>query len=213
MISIVLLEDDNRFLSLIKKIIRSYGYTIDASFNTTSSFLNYIKNANKLPDIAILDLELPDKSGIEAIREIKHKLDRFSVLMLTSFDDENKVFEALREGASGYILKKDVVKKLKYALEDINQGGIVIEPILANKFLNYFKSFKTSSIKKIEISEEEKDILTFLVKGFTYGEIAGFLNKKTRNVKYILSKIYKKLNVTTKVEAISKAIRNGLVDI
>jgi len=213
MISIVILEDDTRFLTILKKTIRRYGHTVDASFNNVNDFVRYINTTKKYPDICLLDLELPDKSGIDAVKEISNYLDIFNVLILTSFSDENKVFEALQAGASGYILKKELNLKLKDSIMDINNGGIVIEPILANRFLNYFKSFKTTQVPKISLSLEEKDILTFLVQGFTYKEIADIVSKTPRNIKYTLSKIYKKLNVKTKVEAVSEAVKKGLVNL
>ena len=211
MISVVILEDDVHFLRILKKMVIKYGYQIDATFNRSADFIDYIKRTKKYPDISLLDLELPDKSGIEAVKEIKDYLDIFNVLILTSFSNEDKVFEALQAGASGYILKRDLNLKLKDSILDIYNGGIVIEPILANRFLNYFKTFETNQKPKIILSEAEHDILTFLVKGFTYKEIANLVEKTPRNIKYTLSKIYKKLNVKTKVEAISEAIRNGIV--
>jgi DNA-binding NarL/FixJ family response regulator len=217
MSSLVIVEDDKRFSVVLRKMLQQYGYTIDAYFYCANDFLDYINSTTKYPDLCLFDLELPDKSGLEIVKEIQDFLPLFNVLILTSFSDEDKVFEAIKAGASGYILKKELSYKLNDSIIEVINGGIVIEPILANKFLNYFKTFETitSEENKTEIVLEidEEEVLLYLIQGFTYKEIALFTEKTARNVKYMLSKIYKKLGVKSKVEAISKAIKLGLVKI
>ena len=221
MSSLVIVEDDKRFSVVLRKMLQQYGFTIDAFFYNANDFLKYIRKTNKYPDLCLFDLELPDKSGVEIVHEIQDYLEIFPVLILTSFSDENKVFEAIKSGASGYILKKELSLKLKDSITEAINGGVVIEPILATKFFNYFKTFetiKTNEINKnntsgVNLQTEEKELLEFLIKGFTYKEIASFTDKTPRNVKYILTKIYKKLGVKSKVKAISEAIRLGLVNI
>lgn len=213
--SLVIVEDDKRFSVVLRKMLQQYGFTIDAFFYNATDFINYIKQTDKYPDLCLFDLELPDKSGVEIVKEIQSYLGLFSVLILTSFNDEDKVFEAIKNGASGYILKKELSLKLKDSIIEAINGGIVIEPILANKFFNYFKSFQTlkENTNEVILKEEEEELLKYLIQGFTYKEIASFTDKTPRNVKYILSKIYKKLGVKSKVEAISESIKLGLVKI
>ena len=215
--SLVIVEDDKRFSVVLRKMVQQYGYTVKAYFYNATDFLKYIKTTDEYPDLCLFDLELPDKSGLEIISEIRDLLNNFSVLILTSFSDEDKVFEAIKLGAGGYILKNELSYKLKDSLFEVMNGGIVIEPILANRFLNYFKTFQTLGKPKDndipKITDEEKDILFYLIQGFTYKEIASFTRRTPRNVKYVLSKIYKKLNVKSKVEAIAEAIKLGLVNL
>jgi len=217
MSSLVIVEDDKRFSVVLRKMLQQYGHTIDAFFYCADDFLKYIRSTTLYPDLCIFDLELPDKSGVEIVMEIQKYLTSFNVLILTSFSDEDKVFEAIKAGASGYILKDELPYKLKDSITEVINGGIVIEPILANKFFNYFKTFETIKNEvdnnNIFLEEKETDVLQYLIKGFTYKEIASFTDKTPRNIKYMLSKIYKKLGAKSKVEAISEAIKLGLVDI
>ena len=215
MASIIIVEDDKRFSVVLRKILQQNGHTVNAFFYNAGDFLNYIKSTDIYPDLCIFDLELPDKSGLDIIKEIDDYLDLFTILILTSFSDEDKVFEAIKFGASGYILKQELGYKLKDSIEEVLNGGIVIEPILANKFFNYFKTFETlkKDKKNLDFNEDEKDVLLFLIQGFTYKEIASFTQRTPRNIKYMLSKIYKKLGVKSKVEAIAEAIKKGIVEI
>ena len=216
MASIVIVEDDKRFSVVLRKMLQQQGHTVNAFFYSANEFLEYIEKVDRFPDLCIFDLELPDKSGLEIVSEIRDYLEAFTVLILTSFSDEDKVFEAIKLGASGYILKQELGYKLKDSINEVLNGGIVIEPVLANKFFNYFKTFKTLAEPqrdKVDLSEEEKDVLLFLIQGFTYKEIASFTKRTPRNVKYVLSKIYKKMGVKSKVEAISEAIKSGIVEI
>jgi len=212
--SLVIVEDDKRFSVVLRKMLQQYGFSIDAFFYNANDFLEYINKTDKYPDLCLFDLELPDKSGVEIIKEIQDYLSFFNVLILTSFSDEDKVFEAIKNGASGYILKQELALKLKDSIIEAINGGIVIEPILANKFFHYFQTFKTINNKSdINLAVNENELLEYLIKGFTYKEIAEFTNKTPRNVKYTLTKIYKKLGVKSKVEAISEAIKLGLLEI
>jgi len=212
--SLVIVEDDKRFSIVLRKMLQQYGFSIDAFFYNANDFLEYIKKTKKYPDLCLFDLELPDKSGVQIIKEIQDYLSFFNVLILTSFSDEDKVFEAIKSGASGYILKRDLPLKLKDSVIEAIDGGVVIEPILANKFFHYFQTFKTTNSQtNIDLTIDENELLQYLIKGFTYKEIAKFTNKTPRNVKYTLTKIYKKLGVKSKVEAISEAIKLGLLDI
>ncbi len=213
MCSIIIVEDDIKFLSILCKLLNKSGFTVLETFNNGTDFLNYINKAESYPDLCIFDLELPDLSGLEIIKNIQTLLNNFVVLILTSFSNEDVVFEAVKYGSSGYILKKDLVLKLKDTITEVLNGGIVIEPILARKFLNYFKTFKTTLKENVKLSEDEKDILIYLVKGFTYNEIANFTNKTPRNIKYTLSQIYKKLNTKSRVEAVAEAVRLGVIEI
>ena len=215
MSSLVIVEDDKRFSVVLRKMLQQYGHSIEAFFYCANDFLEYIKKTSHYPELCIFDLELPDKSGVEIVNEIHEYLDYFNVLILTSFSDEDKVFEAIKAGASGYILKQELPYKLENAIKEVIDGGVVIEPILANKFINYFKTFKTINQKKTDIvlEESENEVLLYLIQGFTYKEIASFTDRTPRNIKYMLSKIYKKLGVKSKVEAIAEAIKLGLVEI
>ncbi len=211
--NIIFVEDDPGLSTILKKLLEKSGFNIITSFCDGESFLEYFKTLITYPSIFLFDLELPGISGLDIIKQIAPFQKDFNMLILTSFSDENRVFEAIKGGASGYILKKDISLKLKDTLIEIDDGGIVIEPILAKRFLNYFKTFKTPIKTDVDLSDDELDLLCYLVKGFTYQEIADLTTRTHRSVKYTLSNIYKKLNVKSRVEAVSEAIRLGIISI
>ncbi|MBN2694906.1 response regulator transcription factor [bacterium] len=210
---IIFVEDDPRFATILKKLLEKSGFEILNNFSDGESFLKHFETLSIYPSIFLFDLELPGISGLDIIRKIAPFQKDFNMLILTSFSDENRVFDAIKSGASGYILKKDISLKLKDTLLEVEEGGIVIEPILAKRFLNYFKTFKTLSKVELDLSEDELDLLYYLVKGFTYQEIADMTKRTHRNVKYTLSNIYKKLNVKSRVEAVSESVRLGVISI
>lgn len=213
MIKVAIVEDDQHFLKLLCKLLTRYGFEVVATFPCSTPFVDYIQEIDNYPDICIFDLELPDFSGVELVNRIRNFLEYTNVLILTSFKNEDMVFEALKMGASGYILKTELTKKLKSSIEEVQNGGIVIEPILANRFLNYFRSFQTPVKEDVGLNQTQEEMLFYLVKGFTYKEIAGLVDRTPRNVKYVLSQIYKKLNVKSRVEAVKAAIQKGIVEI
>ena len=155
------------------------------------------------PDIVVMDINLPGMNGIECLRKIKKDCPHSQFIMFTIYEDDEHLFDALEAGASGYILKKASQQKILDSLEELYNGGAPMSTSIARKVINRFKKPETNDF--LNITEREKEILTLLGKGLLYKEIAEQLNITTGTVKQHLHKIYEKLHVQNRTEAINKA--------
>ena len=174
------------------------------------------------PDVLLLDLGLPRMSGIDVTREVKAKWPSVEILIFTIFDEENKVLEAIKAGASGYMLKGTPADKIVEALRDVRAGGTVIQPNLARNLLKHFRATPEAAAAPPRpsnepaprpLSEREKEILQLIAKGISNNEAAGILNLSKATIRTHLEHIYQKLEVTNRVEAVTEGIRKGLIDV
>jgi len=163
--------------------------------------------------VVLMDLELPGKSGIETTRELKARRVAADVLVLTSFEDEDHVFEAMRAGASGYVVKGASAQKLTAAIRDVDEGGTVIEPRLARRFWQYFKGVQAPPQPASILSPLESEILFAVAKGLSNEEVGSVVHLDRRTVRTHLGHIYDKLGVTGHVAAVVEALRRGLVEL
>lgn len=154
------------------------------------------------PDIVVMDINLPGMSGIECIRRIKKDCPDTQFMMFTIYEDDEHLFDALEAGASGYVLKKASQQKILDSLEELHKGGAPMSTTIARKVINRFKKPETSDL--LPVTDREKEILTLLSKGLLYKEIAEQLRITTGTVKQHLHKIYEKLHVQNRTEAILK---------
>jgi DNA-binding NarL/FixJ family response regulator len=164
------------------------------------------------PRVVLMDLELPGVSGVETTRALKELLV-VEVLVLTSFEDEQHVFDAMRAGASGYVVKGVSTQKLAEAIIEVEQGGTVIEPRLARRFWEYFKGVQEPFKAGVELSEVEREILSVIARGLSNEEAGRIVNLDRRTVRTHLGHIYAKLGVRSHVEAVVKALKLGLIEI
>ena len=157
------------------------------------------------PDIVIMDINLPGMNGIECIRQIKDKTPATQFMMLTVYENDEKVFEALKAGASGYLLKNTGLLQLAESLKELHEGGSPMSANIARKLVNIFQDApkETSAIEVL--SKRENEILHLLAKGLLYKEIADQLQISTNTVRQHIHKIYEKLHVQNRTEAINKA--------
>ena len=157
------------------------------------------------PDIVIMDINLPGMSGIECISRIKEKCPDTQFMMFTIYEDDDKVFEALKAGAHGYLLKKTPKEKLLEALEELHNGGSPMTTNIARKVIEAFEK-KDQLPKELNIlTAKEKQILDLLAKGYLYKEIATQLHSTRNTIKQHIHHIYEKLHVQNRTEAINKA--------
>ena len=164
------------------------------------------------PDVVIMDIDLPGTNGIDAVNTIHEKFPGIRVLMQTVFDDNDKIFAAIRAGASGYILKKAAPAKIIEAIRETHNGGAPMTPSIAEKVLNMFRSqTQQTQAEKIDLSEREKEILSLLVKGRSYKMIAADCFISIDTVNSHIKNIYEKLHVHSKSEAVVKAINQKLI--
>lgn len=203
MISICIVEDTIDILQGLECIIRK-----NPSFKLLKSFTNAEEAIKEIPtlepDIVLTDINLPQKSGIECMREIKENCPDIQFIMFTIYEDSDQVFEALKAGASGYILKNTQPEKIVESLLELNEGGSPMSPKIARKVLNSFNVEPKKNKFNDLLTKKEIEILEQLSKGYLYKEIAEKEHISISTVKTHLNHIYQKLQVQNRTEAINK---------
>lgn len=163
-------------------------------------------------ELLLLDLGLPDGSGIELLRELSAARPEIPVLVLTIFDDDEHLFEALRAGAVGYLLKDELVDRLPAALDELHGGGAPMSPAIARRVLRSFAA-PAADAERLErvLTERERAVVELLAVGATYNEIARGLSISANTVRSHIRSLYEKLHVSSRTEAAMKATRLGLL--
>jgi DNA-binding NarL/FixJ family response regulator len=168
------------------------------------------------PDVVLLDLELPGIDGIEVTRRVKRAGLRTEVLILTSFDNETKVYEAIQAGASGYLVKRVGPDKIRSGIKEVMEGGTVLEALIAKRFWNYFQSVQARPARAEnpwDLSPVEFEILRYVAKGLSNAEVGQVMTIERRTVRTHLSHLYKKMGVNSHVEAVVMALKAGVVEL
>lgn len=173
-----------------------------------------------VPDVLLLDLGLPRMSGIDVTRELKATTPQVEILIFTIFDEEEKVLEAVKAGASGYLLKGTPADRIIEAIKEVHAGGTVIQPNLARRLLKHFRvgepptpSTPTAAAEPEgkKLSARETEILQLIAKGVSNNEAASLLSLSKATIRTHLEHIYRKLEVTNRVEAVTEGLRKGLI--
>jgi len=202
MIKVCIVEDNHITSDAITEIISSLqDYQLVGTYFNAEDYINnffFVK-----PEITLMDIDLPGMSGIEAVAKIKNSYPATKIIMLTNHDEKEILFNALRAGADGYLLKKDAMEKLADTLQSISEGGAAITPKIAKKMLDYFSPVTQQESMK-DLSEKERSILKYIVDGLLYKEIADQMNLSINSIKKYAGSIYEKLHVRTRSEAITK---------
>lgn len=202
-ISLVIVEDLAEVREGLKQFISlNPEFTILDTFQTAEEALYQLPRLN--PDIAIMDINLPGMSGIECIRQIKKKAPRTQFMMFTVYENDEKVFEALKAGASGYLLKNTGLFQLIEALKELYNGGSPMSANIARKLVTLFREEHTDAEPTRGLSKRENEILQLLSKGLLYKEIADQLGISVSTVRQHIHKIYEKLHVQNRTEALNK---------
>lgn len=157
------------------------------------------------PDIVIMDISLPGMNGIDCIKQVKSKTPRTQFMMFTVYENDEKVFEALKAGASGYLLKNTGLVHMIESLKELYEGGSPMSSNIARKLVTVFREQQKESTPVQVLSNRENEILQLLAKGLLYKEIADTLAISTGTVRQHIHKIYEKLHVQNRTEAINKA--------
>jgi DNA-binding NarL/FixJ family response regulator len=163
------------------------------------------------PDVILMDIDMPGTNGIDAAAIVKAVSPQTQVIMLTVFDNEDKIFNAIRNGASGYLLKHTPPSEIIDSIFDVNKGGSPMTANVARKVLQYFQSQPKAHKEDYNLSARELQIVKGLVSGYSYKAIAAELYISIDTVRSHIRRIYEKLHVNSKTEAVLKAINEGLV--
>ncbi|MCB0729887.1 MAG: response regulator transcription factor [Ignavibacteriae bacterium] len=212
MIKVVIVEDSNTIREGLKLLIDgTEGYHCEAAYSNCEDLLSSIKKLDV--DVILMDIDLPGISGIEGIREIKKYSNEILILILTVYDENDLIFEALCAGASGYLVKKTPPAKLLEAIKEAYDGGAPMTSNIARKVVDYFQNNKPvhEKVESIDLTPREKEVLSGLVSGSSYKAIADHLHISVETVRFHFRNIYKKLHVHSQSEAVVKAIKEGLV--
>jgi DNA-binding NarL/FixJ family response regulator len=223
-IRVLVVEDQPKILkNQLKLLDAAEEIAIVGTAMNGETALDEIPRCN--PDVILLDLGLPRMSGIEVTREVKARWPTVEILIFTIFDEEGKVLEAIKAGASGYLLKGAPADKIIEAIRDVRAGGTVIQPSLARDLLKHFRAGAEAPAPTAAaapaaaepamrpLSDREKEILQLIAKGISNSEAAGILNLSKATIRTHLEHIYQKLEVTNRVEAVTEGIRKGLIDV
>lgn len=206
----VIIFDDNASLrdSVAMLLQDNIDFTLAGAYSHCLDVIENIKDTT--PDVVIMDIDMPGMNGIEGVTLIRKNFPAVQVLMLTVFDDDEKVFAAIKAGAGGYILKNAEPKNLLQAISEVYYGGAPMTPGIARKVLHQFQTILPEEEKDYHLSIREKEVLALLVEGLSYKMIAGKLKITYDTVRAHMKKIYEKLHVASMTEAVAKAINQKL---
>ena len=205
---IAIYEDNNALRETLKLIIEfTPGYTCVGAFPHGNNIIQDLEETR--PDVVLMDIDMPIMDGIEAVAEGKLRFSKTRYLMLTIFDEDEKIFNAIKAGANGYLLKDEPIDKIKEAIDSLMNGeSAPLSPSIARKVLNLLTSTEQNFNKQEEntaneynLTEREKEILTLLIEGLEYKEIAQELKLSPNTIRNNVTKIYSKLHVTSRMQA------------
>ena len=208
----VAIFEDNRNLreSLFNLLETSDQFTCVGAFANCERVVENFEETQ--PDVILMDIELPLINGIEAVRMIREKYSDIKILMETIFEEDEKIFQSICNGAQGYILKSTPPEEILDAIKEIHNGGAPMSPIIASKVLRMFKfNLSGQSDSSFNLSSREKEILKCLVEGMSYKMIADSCFISADTVNGHIKNIYKKLQVHSKGEAVAKAIKGKII--
>ncbi|RKI51353.1 DNA-binding response regulator, partial [Corallococcus sp. AB049A] len=234
-IRVFVVEDQTKILKNQLRLFEGHP-DIDIVGTALSGEAALVEVEREQPDVLLLDLGLPRMSGIDVTREVKARFPKVEILIFTIFDEEDKVLEAVKAGASGYLLKGATVDKIVEAIKEVRAGGTVIQPNLARRLLRHFRvepdtapvpteplpvtesapaSDEASAHEPLlkPLSDREREILQLIAKGVSNSEAARLLSLSKATIRTHLEHIYRKLEVTNRVEAVTEGIRKGLISV
>jgi len=199
MIKTAIIEDQSRYRDLLRLILTGAD-NIQVLFEREHCRTIMDDVVKGMPDVLIMDIDLPGKSGIDAVIELKAVFPEIKILMLTVFEEDEKIFAAIKAGANGYLLKKDPPQKILDAIKELSEGKASMNGLIAKKVMEYFHKKKTPDVAEFNLTKREHEILELLIEGLSYKEIASkcFISPETMNSH--IKNIYQKLNVHSRAQ-------------
>ncbi len=207
MIKVTIVEDTDEIREGLAVLINgSDGFSCVGTYPSGEAALKGIPSS--MPDVVLMDIGLPGMSGIECVHRIKSGYPKIQCMMLTVYEDDERIFDSLIAGASGYILKKTPPAKLLEAILDVHKGGSPMSSQIARKVVQTFQKDGISIQDTENLTRREEEILSYLAKGFRYKEIADTLFISIETVRTHIRNIYEKLHVRSRTEAVLKYLNH-----
>jgi DNA-binding NarL/FixJ family response regulator len=209
-IKVAIIEDRREIRDGLGMLINgTEGYQLTGSFRSVEEALEKI--GHNLPTVVLSDIGLPGMSGIEGVRILKERHPDLMVLMLSVYDDDDRIFDALCAGANGYLLKKTPPARLIESLKEAVMGGAPMSPEVARRVVSLFRDFRPPERADYQLTPHETRLLKLLVEGHNYKTAALELGVSVNTISFHMKHIYEKLQVHSKSEAVAKALQNRLV--
>ena len=210
MIKLLLYEDNPQLREGLTMLIDgSEGFSVLAAYKNCNNVAAEVEAWK--PDVILMDIDMPGTNGIEGLKLIREKNDDVKVLMLTVFDDNRNVFEALKNGANGYVLKTTPPAKLLEFITEAASGGAPMTASIATQVLKMFSQVNAPKSEDYNLSDREKEVLQLLVDGYSYKMIASQMFIAIDTVRSHIKKIYEKLHVNSKSEAVARAFKDRIL--
>lgn len=186
------------------------GFKCSGSYQSMEEALDRMRW--DLPDVVLSDIGLPGMDGIQGIKIIKERFPNMLILMLTVYDDDERIFDALCAGANGYLLKRTAPMRLLDSLREAVEGGSPMSPEVATKVIRLFREFRPPEQADYDLTPHEIRLLKLLVEGHNYKTAAKELGSSINTIKFYIKRIYEKLQVHSKSEAVAKALKERLLE-
>ena len=203
MIKVAIVEDNRTTREGLETIVNLSGdFQCVCTCSTAEEALKVLpKHA---PDFVLMDIQLPNMSGVECVAQLKELLPRVNAIMVSVYEDPDRIFSALRAGASGYLLKRSTPEEILKAMREVQMGGGAMSGEIARKVIRYFRDQRTNHAEVEELTPREREVLELVVHGLANKEIADRLNLTVEAVRWHLKHIYQKLHVHSRTEAALK---------
>jgi len=205
-IAVSIVEDNDKLRGTLARVInRADGFRCVSDYANAEEALKALPQVK--PDVVLMDINLPGMNGVECVRQLKQLLPQTQVMMLTVYEDTENIFNALTAGANGYMLKRTSSKELLEAIHEVHRGGSPMTMHIARKVVSSFQKTAATAQPTENLSEREQQVLDLLSQGLMYKEIADKLEISYETVHTYIRRIYEKLQVRTRTEAVAKFLR------
>lgn len=209
-VSVVVVEDQVRIREGLAVLIDATdGFRCSGTFGSMEDALRVLRPP--LPDVVLMDIGLPGMSGIEGVRRLRTTYPDVQVVMLTIYDDDERIFEAMCAGACGYVLKKTAPARLLESIREVASGGAPMSPEVARRVINLFREVRPANRADHHLTPHEIRLLRLIVDGHNYKTAGRELGVSVNTISFHMRRIYEKLQVHSKSEAVAKALRNRIV--
>jgi DNA-binding NarL/FixJ family response regulator len=212
---VAIVEDQNEIREGLRLLIDDAdGYSSPDAFGSAEEILRRLPAGTPksiLPNVVLMDIGLPGASGIEATQQLKERFPELVIVVLTVYEDDDRIFEAICAGASGYLLKKTPATRLLEGIQEAATGGAPMSPEVATRVIQLFRRFRPAAPATHGLTPHEVRLLRLLVDGHNYKTAAGELGVSVNTIAFHMKHIYEKLHVHSKSEAVSKALRTRIL--